>query len=148
MKARMGAPKAMTATTHRLARIIYHMLTTQQEYDATVSNSTSSKGDFRIYTTTRPSTRTRLPTRSHQSCSFRRARGSPLCCIRAPLKKQMKLTSTSSLTFNPWHASFVLLAFLKGAYSRICICWQYIQSKVRLIGHKRMFFAPNQKATF
>ena len=36
MKARMGAPKAMTATAHKLARIVYHMVTTQQEYDATV----------------------------------------------------------------------------------------------------------------
>lgn len=36
MKARMGAPKAMTATAHKLARIIYHMVTTHQEYDATV----------------------------------------------------------------------------------------------------------------
>ena len=36
MKARMGAPKAMTATAHNLARIVYHMVTTQQEYDSTV----------------------------------------------------------------------------------------------------------------
>ena len=36
MKARMGAPKAMTATAHKLARIVYHMVTTQQEYDATI----------------------------------------------------------------------------------------------------------------
>ena len=36
MKARMGAPKAMTATAHKLARIIYHMVTTQQEYNASV----------------------------------------------------------------------------------------------------------------
>jgi transposase len=36
MKARMGAPKAMTAAAHKLARIVYHMVTTQQEYDATV----------------------------------------------------------------------------------------------------------------
>jgi hypothetical protein len=36
MKARMGAPKAMTATAHKLARIVYHMITTQQEYDTTV----------------------------------------------------------------------------------------------------------------
>lgn len=36
MKARMGVPKAMTATAHKLARIIYHMVTTQQEYDATI----------------------------------------------------------------------------------------------------------------
>jgi transposase len=36
MKARMGTPKAMTAAAHKLARIVYHMLTNQQEYDATV----------------------------------------------------------------------------------------------------------------
>ena len=36
MKARMGTPKAMTATAHKLARIVYYMITTQQEYDATV----------------------------------------------------------------------------------------------------------------
>ncbi len=36
MKARMGTPKAMTATTHKLARIIYHTITTQQPYDTTI----------------------------------------------------------------------------------------------------------------
>jgi transposase len=36
MKARMGTPKAMTAAAHKLARIVYHMITKQQEYDATV----------------------------------------------------------------------------------------------------------------
>ena len=36
MKARMGVPKAMTATAHKLARIVYHMITTRQEYDATI----------------------------------------------------------------------------------------------------------------
>jgi transposase len=36
MKARMGTPKAMTAAAHKLGRIVYHMVTTQQEYDATV----------------------------------------------------------------------------------------------------------------
>ncbi len=36
VKARMSAPKAMTATAHKLARIVYYMVTTQQEYDATV----------------------------------------------------------------------------------------------------------------
>lgn len=36
MKARMGVPKAMTAAAHKLARIIYHMVTTQQEYEATI----------------------------------------------------------------------------------------------------------------
>jgi hypothetical protein len=38
----MGAPKAMTATAHKLARIIYHMITTQQEYDATVWRTAGS----------------------------------------------------------------------------------------------------------
>jgi len=36
MKARLGAPKAITAVAHKLARIIYHMISRQQEYDATV----------------------------------------------------------------------------------------------------------------
>ena len=36
MKARMGTPKAMTATAHKLARIVFHMITTQQPYDATI----------------------------------------------------------------------------------------------------------------
>ncbi len=36
MKARMGAPKAVTAPAYKLARIIYHMVTTQQKYDATI----------------------------------------------------------------------------------------------------------------
>jgi len=34
MKARMGTPKAMTKSAHMLARILYHMVTNQQEYDA------------------------------------------------------------------------------------------------------------------
>src|SRR5437868_10037173 len=36
MKARLGTPKAMTAVAHKLARIGYHMVTTQQGYDSTV----------------------------------------------------------------------------------------------------------------
>jgi len=36
MKARLGTPKAMTAAAHKLARIVYHMITTRQEYDTTV----------------------------------------------------------------------------------------------------------------
>jgi transposase len=36
LKSRMGTPKAMTAVAHKLARIVYHMITKQQEYDATV----------------------------------------------------------------------------------------------------------------
>src|SRR5882724_4537178 len=36
MKARLGPPKAITAVAHKLARIVYHMITRQQEYDTTV----------------------------------------------------------------------------------------------------------------
>jgi transposase len=36
LKSRMGTPKAMTAAAHKLARIVYHLITTQQEYDASV----------------------------------------------------------------------------------------------------------------
>jgi hypothetical protein len=35
-EARLGTPKAMTAAAHKLARIVYHMITTRQEYDTTV----------------------------------------------------------------------------------------------------------------
>jgi transposase len=33
MRARLGAPKAIVATAHKLARIIYHLITQQTEYD-------------------------------------------------------------------------------------------------------------------
>jgi transposase len=36
MRARLGTPKAITATAHKLARIIYHLLTTAAAYDETV----------------------------------------------------------------------------------------------------------------
>jgi transposase len=36
MKAKLGAPKAITATAHKLARIVYHLLTTGQAYDESV----------------------------------------------------------------------------------------------------------------
>jgi transposase len=36
MRSRHGAPKAMTAAAHKLARIVYHMVTTHQEYDASI----------------------------------------------------------------------------------------------------------------
>jgi len=36
MRAKLGAPKAITATSHKLARIIYHMVTTRQAYDETM----------------------------------------------------------------------------------------------------------------
>jgi transposase len=36
MRSKLGAPKAIVATAHRLARIIYHLITTGQEYDESV----------------------------------------------------------------------------------------------------------------
>jgi hypothetical protein len=33
MRAKLGAPKAITATANKLARIIYHMVTTLHAYD-------------------------------------------------------------------------------------------------------------------
>ena len=33
MRAKLGAPKAITAAAHKLARIIYHLITTGEEYD-------------------------------------------------------------------------------------------------------------------
>jgi hypothetical protein len=36
MKVRIGTSKVMTATAHKLARIIFHMVTTQQPYDTTI----------------------------------------------------------------------------------------------------------------
>src|SRR5436309_14910935 len=36
MRTRLGAPKAITAAAHKLARIIYHLLATRQAYDDTV----------------------------------------------------------------------------------------------------------------
>jgi transposase len=35
MRAKLGAPKAITATAHKLARILYHLLTTRQPYEET-----------------------------------------------------------------------------------------------------------------
>lgn len=36
MKARLGAPSAITAVAHKLARIVYHLIRNQQEYDASI----------------------------------------------------------------------------------------------------------------
>jgi hypothetical protein len=36
MRARLGAPQAITATAHKLARVVYHLLTTGQAYDESV----------------------------------------------------------------------------------------------------------------
>jgi hypothetical protein len=36
MRAKLGAPKAVTATAHKLARIVYQLLSTRQPYDESV----------------------------------------------------------------------------------------------------------------
>src|ERR1700733_5215679 len=36
MRTKLGGPKAITAAAHKLARIIFHMLTTRQPYDESV----------------------------------------------------------------------------------------------------------------
>lgn len=36
MRARHGSPKAITATAHKLARIIFHLIKTGKAYDETV----------------------------------------------------------------------------------------------------------------
>jgi len=36
MRARLGPPQAITATAHKLARIVYHLITTGQAYDESV----------------------------------------------------------------------------------------------------------------
>ena len=36
MRAKLGAPKAITATAHKLARIIYQLLSTRQSYDESI----------------------------------------------------------------------------------------------------------------
>jgi transposase len=36
MRAKLGAPKAITAAAHKLARIVFHMLSTSQAYDETI----------------------------------------------------------------------------------------------------------------
>ena len=33
MRAKLGAPKAITAAAHKLARIIFHLVTTAQEFE-------------------------------------------------------------------------------------------------------------------
>jgi len=43
MRARLGAPQAITATAHKLARIVYRLITTGQAYDESVFGSEVNK---------------------------------------------------------------------------------------------------------
>jgi transposase len=36
MRARLGPPAAITAAAHKIARILYHLITTRQRYDESV----------------------------------------------------------------------------------------------------------------
>ena len=48
MRARLGAPKANTATAHKLARVLYHLLTTGDAYDESVFAQEQQKQDLRL----------------------------------------------------------------------------------------------------
>ena len=48
MRAKLGAPKAITATAHKLARIIYHMVTMGQAYDETVCAQNEIQNRLRL----------------------------------------------------------------------------------------------------
>ena len=57
MRAKLGAPKAITATAHTLARIIYHLITTRQPYDE--SRLAAAEADHRRRTESRLRTQAR-----------------------------------------------------------------------------------------
>lgn len=47
MRARLGAPQAITAAAHKLARIIYHLITTRTAYDESVFSKEEEKQTIR-----------------------------------------------------------------------------------------------------
>jgi transposase len=47
MRAKLGSPKAITAAAHKLARIIFHILTTRQPYDETIFAKLEEKARVR-----------------------------------------------------------------------------------------------------
>jgi transposase len=49
MRARLGAPQAITATAHKLARILYHLLTTGDAYDENVFNHQQQIQNLRLH---------------------------------------------------------------------------------------------------
>ena len=49
MRARLGAPQAITATAHKLARIIYHLLTTRNPYDESIFEKEQQKQALRLH---------------------------------------------------------------------------------------------------
>jgi len=49
MRARLGGPQAITAAAHKLARIVYHLLTTRAHYDETVFAVEQQKQKLRLH---------------------------------------------------------------------------------------------------
>ena len=49
MRARLGAPQAITATAHKLARILCHLITTRSSYDETVFAQEQQKQNLRLH---------------------------------------------------------------------------------------------------
>lgn len=49
MRARLGGPQAITAAAHKLARIIYHLLTTRTPYDETVFAVKQQRQKIRLH---------------------------------------------------------------------------------------------------
>jgi transposase len=48
MRARHGAPKAITATAHKLARIIYHLVKNQRAFDETIFSEQEKNHQIRL----------------------------------------------------------------------------------------------------
>lgn len=48
LRSRLGAPQAITATAHKLARIIYHLVTTRTAYDESVFRNEEQKQTLRF----------------------------------------------------------------------------------------------------
>jgi transposase len=48
LRMKLGTPKAITAAAHKLARIVYHLITTQQSYDETVFLTNETQHQARI----------------------------------------------------------------------------------------------------
>lgn len=48
MRTRLGAPKAITATAHKLARIIYHLITNRKPFDETIFSEQERKHQERM----------------------------------------------------------------------------------------------------
>jgi transposase len=48
MRAKLGTPKAITAAAHKLARVVYHLLTTGQAYKESIFADQENKHRARI----------------------------------------------------------------------------------------------------